>query len=485
MITPRIDPINGGSSLENDYYRILGVDPTADAAAIKDAFRKKVMVCHPDRGGTHERMVLVNAAWEILSHPELRARYDLARTQAEAAPAQAEARADAEVARQRAEHYPKTWAEAEVWLGGLSEDFAKATYGSQAIYGELSVPTAGRSVTGWAFIAIGGLLGGALISPFMVDLYDAPHGIHGAEILTKLYFIALILGAVVPVLCNAWAGITIHLWISSSMKSRGSNSPVPPPEPNSATAVEGRIVACSGCGQKLRVPVTAEELVVTCGACQLKFACPPEVLPAPAPAPPPAPNQNVLSNLGTCAGILVALYLLGLFVDGNLKRTESESKRILMPHTLPSRTAQPPGATPPAVSPAQPGAQRIAIEGFEATADLVALLPTMTAFQKQGLKLGSLPRGEDTYAAIVRITNTGAVPVAVSPGHVKIQLSAVNHSVWTIAHPECMGTSVIQPGRAVEGMVFYQAKIEAVAKVRLGGGATIRYSDPAVRVDYP
>ncbi|NJR63308.1 MAG: J domain-containing protein [Cyanobacteria bacterium CRU_2_1] len=28
------------------------------------------MKCHPDRGGSHEQMVLLNEAWEILSDPE-------------------------------------------------------------------------------------------------------------------------------------------------------------------------------------------------------------------------------------------------------------------------------------------------------------------------------------------------------------------------------------------------------------------------------
>ena len=34
---------------KRDYYEILGVPRDADEAALKSAFRKKAMQCHPDR----------------------------------------------------------------------------------------------------------------------------------------------------------------------------------------------------------------------------------------------------------------------------------------------------------------------------------------------------------------------------------------------------------------------------------------------------
>ena len=34
---------------KRDYYEILGVEKGADEAALKSAFRKKAMDCHPDR----------------------------------------------------------------------------------------------------------------------------------------------------------------------------------------------------------------------------------------------------------------------------------------------------------------------------------------------------------------------------------------------------------------------------------------------------
>ena len=37
--------------MAQDYYQTLGVDRSADAAALKAAFRKAAMEHHPDRNG--------------------------------------------------------------------------------------------------------------------------------------------------------------------------------------------------------------------------------------------------------------------------------------------------------------------------------------------------------------------------------------------------------------------------------------------------
>ena len=62
-----------------DYYAILGVDRKASAKDIKAAFRKLARKYHPDvaRGkGTAERFTEINEAYEVLSDPEKRQRYD-------------------------------------------------------------------------------------------------------------------------------------------------------------------------------------------------------------------------------------------------------------------------------------------------------------------------------------------------------------------------------------------------------------------------
>jgi curved DNA-binding protein CbpA len=52
--------------MQHDYYQVLGVDLNASFETIRDAYRQRAMKCHPDRGGSHQQMVLINEAWEIL-----------------------------------------------------------------------------------------------------------------------------------------------------------------------------------------------------------------------------------------------------------------------------------------------------------------------------------------------------------------------------------------------------------------------------------
>ncbi len=65
-----------------DYYEILGVSRGADAEAIKRAYRKLAMKWHPDRhqgdarASAEAQFKLVNEAYEVLSDPEKRKKYD-------------------------------------------------------------------------------------------------------------------------------------------------------------------------------------------------------------------------------------------------------------------------------------------------------------------------------------------------------------------------------------------------------------------------
>lgn len=69
--------------MERDCYAVLGVEPDADLETIRRAILAEVRRAHPDRGGSHEQMVLVNEAWEILSNPEMRRTYDAHRRNSE------------------------------------------------------------------------------------------------------------------------------------------------------------------------------------------------------------------------------------------------------------------------------------------------------------------------------------------------------------------------------------------------------------------
>jgi len=59
-----------------DLYEVLGVPRDADAATIRRAYRKKVRGVHPDSGGSVEAFNELKTAYDVLSDPVRRRRYD-------------------------------------------------------------------------------------------------------------------------------------------------------------------------------------------------------------------------------------------------------------------------------------------------------------------------------------------------------------------------------------------------------------------------
>jgi DnaJ family protein C protein 3 len=71
-------------SKTKDYYKVLGVPRDADELQIKGAYRRLVKIHHPDKAhqqgiskeDAEKKMSQINEAYEVLSDPELKARFD-------------------------------------------------------------------------------------------------------------------------------------------------------------------------------------------------------------------------------------------------------------------------------------------------------------------------------------------------------------------------------------------------------------------------
>ena len=59
-----------------DYYKELGVPRNASKSDIKSAYRLLAKRCHPDTGGSNEKFLAIQTAWETLNDPNKKLIYD-------------------------------------------------------------------------------------------------------------------------------------------------------------------------------------------------------------------------------------------------------------------------------------------------------------------------------------------------------------------------------------------------------------------------
>lgn len=263
-----------------DYYAILGVAPMADLEIIRRAFRKQAVAAHPDCGGSHERMVLVNEAWAILADPETRARYDEARQCRTTVDVQQAAAHDAATARQQAQTYPQHRSELSSWLEIVAADFTSAKY-SRSGDGTGPWPTAVNSVSAWIFIAAGAILPAMallLIFNWQGSLAAGKPFRYGP----LLYFAAIV---------GSWLGYWLHRWIAACLRpplkrkfreklfeSDPSGAEPPPAAPDAPSPPRTLTIRCPRCSQGLKLPRLGHPLAVTCPKCRSAFDLPPSLV---------------------------------------------------------------------------------------------------------------------------------------------------------------------------------------------------------------
>jgi len=243
-----------------DYYSILRVSPNADQATIWRAFRRRAAQCHPDCGGTHQDMVLVNEAWAFLSDPQKRAHYDATLQPATSLVVRQSFERDQREARNQAEQYPRRWAEYESWLNRVAGDFASAQYDSGDGVAGIPFPTATNSISAGLFIGTGTLAGASLAVWLIWTMEHRDFWTYA--------FSAAVVGT-----GGAWLGYYLHDLIRSGIGP--AYLATASPDAAGVTQPADITVACGRCGQQLRFPRLAHTLDATCPRCRYRFELPP------------------------------------------------------------------------------------------------------------------------------------------------------------------------------------------------------------------
>ncbi len=240
-----------------DYYAILGVEQTADLESIKKAYRKKAIANHPDNGGNHSDMKIINEAWFVLRDPITRREYDAVLGRRAEAGVEKRTENAVEKARKESANYPSNIKDLEWWLNGISSDFTSAEYSSSEFVGGMNFPTAKGSCSANLFIFIGAAIG--LFYPFTFPYYSFEFPV---TIFMHLFTACI----------GAWVFSYGHKGLAFILSAfaDGKVAEIPASQPKEAK----RFVTCEECGQSLRLPMRRESLLVTCAKCKSVFTVP-------------------------------------------------------------------------------------------------------------------------------------------------------------------------------------------------------------------
>lgn len=248
-----------------NYYQILGVPRNADTSTLKTAYRKRALESHPDRGGSHEKMLLVNEAWEILSNADRRRRYDEFLTGVANQENVQAVEEDAKFAHEQASHYPREGSQLESWLDSILKDIVNAQYGTGGSYGMPTITdskTGEESNSGCLFMAVGGVvaffIAGALL------------GSDGNSKIPREFTLVILVG-------GAWLGRYLHQMVrDSSVVPEGNSHSAHPGIQKEVVEAHNKqgneaavatVVVCRQCGQSLRIPNLRHGQSARCRKC--------------------------------------------------------------------------------------------------------------------------------------------------------------------------------------------------------------------------
>ncbi len=192
-----------------------------------------------------------------------------------------------------------------------------------------------------------------------------------------------------------------------------------------------------------------------------------------------------MSNVNTpnrqTGGDRIAWFLLVGFlaIVGLVKFKSGRPSSSADPASISSKSPLVPTPVPAVATPIA----RLNVAWWDSTGELQQLVAGMPPQESLALGLSVVLTATDTYAARVRISNTGSVPVRVFPENIVMHFGDDAVGVTTVNHANFLQRGILQPGRFTEGLVLFRARVDIGALIRLGAGA-LSYQDDTVQVVY-